>query len=225
MKLATAKKTPYNFDHVLTKLNNTSNHVKYNAVLADPNVKISVGIGAAGSGKTLLPATHALHNLLVKKIDKIVITRPAVTMEETVGYLPGDINNKMHPFIIPIYDSFKEYVSMQKIKEYIANEEIEICPMAFMRGRTFNNSWIIADEVQNTTVNQMKSLLTRIGHDSKMSLTGDLNQCDIKNVNGLSDFIKRLNKYNEESIKVVEFDENDVMRSDIVKTILGIYKD
>lgn len=219
---------------VFKKLSMTPNHVKYNKILQDPRVVVSIAIGPAGSGKTLLPSAHAITSLLNKDIQKIIITRPTITLEETLGHLPGDINKKMHPFMVPIFDHFKEYASWQSIQNYINNETIEICPFAYIRGRTFHNSWIIADEVQNTSVNQMKSLLTRIGQNSKISMTGDLDQCDVLQPygastyeNGLAHFVRKLAKHPQEleSIKVVEFDEGDIMRSKIVKEILDVYKD
>ena len=131
--------------------------------------------------------------------------------------------------MIPIYDCFKEFVSSQRLKEYVLNEQIEICPLSFMRGRTFHNSWIIADEVQNATVNQMRTLLTRIGRNSKIVLTGDLAQCDLSIGNGMADFLKRYQLYCEdndttENIRVVELGDTDVVRSNLVKTMLDVYK-
>ena len=205
------------------------NHKLYADHLRNKELSLVIGVGPAGCGKTLLPCAHAIDHLLKKEISKIVLTRPAVAMDEDHGFLPGDLESKMMPWLIPIYDCFKEYVTIQRLKEYIHNEEIEICPLSFIRGRTFNNSWIIADEVQNTTVNQMKTLLTRIGHNSKMILTGDLQQCDIKGPNGLDDFLKRYENFSVTGdsinlIKIVEFDESDIMRSELVKYILNVYK-
>jgi phosphate starvation-inducible PhoH-like protein len=215
----------------LKALEKNPNHKAYAYHIANPNVPVVIGIGPAGCGKTLISCAHAINHLVNKETSKVVITRPAVSMDESHGYLPGDIESKMMPWLIPIYDCFKQYVSVQRLREYIQNEDIEICPMSFIRGRTFNNSWIIADEMQNSTVNQMKTLLTRIGHDSKMIITGDLQQCDIKETNGLEDFLKRHEYYindteidNDEMIKFVTFDEHDIMRSDIVRHVLDIYK-
>lgn len=215
----------------LRALEKRPNHKMFADHLKNDNVNLVVGIGPAGSGKTLLSCAHAVNKLLQKDIAKVLITRPAVAMDESHGFLPGDLESKMMPWLIPIYDCFKEYVTIHRLKELIANEEIEICPLSFIRGRTFHNSWIIADEVQNSTCNQMKTLLTRIGNNSKMILTGDLQQCDLKVPNGLEDFLRRYHYFKidniedeDDAIKIVTFDETDIMRSDIVKHVLNVYK-
>lgn len=215
----------------LKVLEKRPNHKVFADCLRDPGAPLVVGIGPAGCGKTLLSCAHAINRLVKKDIEKIVITRPAVSMDEQHGYLPGDLESKMLPWLIPIYDCFKEYVTAPRLKELIHNEEIEICPLSYIRGRTFSNCWVIADEVQNSSVNQMKTLLTRIGGDCKMILTGDLQQCDLKGTNGLDDFLKRYRYYsgdNENSfsslVKIVEFEEDDIMRSEIVKHVLNIYE-
>ena len=200
------------------------NHKLYADYIKNKQIPIVIGVGPARCGKTLSPCAHAINNLLSKDISKIVLTRPAVTMDEEHGFLPGDLESKMMPWLIPIYDCFKEYITNQRLKEFLHNEDIEICPLSYIRGRTFNNPWIIADEVQNTTINQKKTLLTRIGHNSKMILTGDLQQCDIVGQNGLDDFLKRLDNVvpNDNFLKVVQFDENDIMRSEVVKYVLDV---
>lgn len=215
------------------KFNNTPNHTLYNNFIKDDDVIITIGIGPAGSGKTMLPCTHAINGLLNKKYKKIIITRPAVNMDEEHGFIPGDLENKMMPWLKPLYDYFLDYITNDKLKEYIRSETIEICPLSFIRGRTFNNCFIIADEVQNCTVNQMKTLLTRIGHETKMVMTGDLEQCDLKTQNGLQDFLdkyyiyRRDKKYdelkNKSMIEIVEFKSEDIMRSEIIKEVLDIY--
>ena len=222
----------------ISKLNFTKKHQIYHKYLSNKNVKLTIAIGPAGTGKTMLAATHAIHNLINKDIKKIIITRPVVGLEEEIGFLPGNKDEKMLPWIMPIYDVFKEYISSQKLKEYLQNEDIEICPLSYMRGRSFDNSWILADEVQNTTPKQMKALLTRIGHDSRITLAGDLEQCDVYGINGLDDFIQRFNLYTEDldkiqnikdvgcyyPIQMIKFDDQDIMRSDLVKEIIKIYK-
>lgn len=225
----------------INQYNNTPNHTLYNNFIKDDDVIITIGIGPAGSGKTLLPCTHAINGLLNNKYKKIIITRPAVNMDEEHGFIPGDLENKMMPWLKPLYDYFLDYVTYDKLRELIRSEIIEICPLSFIRGRTFNNSFIIADEVQNCTVNQMKTLLTRIGHNSKIVLTGDLEQCDLKGINGLQDFLDKYNIYyhstrlnnikyedisnsnNKSIIKIVEFKNEDIMRSEVIKKILDIY--
>lgn len=221
-------------DPTLYSLEKTQNHAKYAEYLRSDETPLVVGIGPAGSGKTLLACAYAMNKLLSKDISKVVITRPAVAMDENHGFLPGDLESKMMPWLIPIYDCFKQYVTMHRLKELIQNENIDICPLSYIRGRTFHNSWIIADEVQNSTINQMKTLLTRIGTNSKMILTGDLQQCDLKQENGLEDFLRRYHYFQQDSlesssqsndmIKIVEFNDDDIMRSDIVKHVLKIYK-
>ena len=206
----------------------TTNQKAFSFHINNPNVNMVVGIGPAGSGKTLLSCTHALERLLNKDIKKVVITRPTVCLSENLGYLPGSMEEKMNPWMIPIYDYFKEYVSANRLRELMNNEEVEICPLAYIRGRTFTNTWIIADEAQNATTSQVKTLLTRMGMHSKVILTGDLDQCDLQEPNGLADFLRRYKLYGEQNersgmIEVVKFDNDDVMRSEFVKHVLGIY--
>lgn len=214
----------------LRVLEKRANHKAYADILRDADTPLVIGVGPAGCGKTLLSCSHAMNKLVNKDINKIVITRPAVSVDEQHGFLPGDLESKMLPWLIPIYDCFKEYVTASQLRELITNEEIEICPLSYIRGRTFHDCWVIADEVQNSTINQMKTLLTRIGGNCKMILTGDPNQCDLKEPNGLNDFLKRYHYYNSNSenpensmIKVVVFDDDDIMRSDIVKHVLNVY--
>jgi len=157
-------------------------------------------------------------------IDKIVITRPIVTIEEDIGFLPGNIIKKMDPWTKPIFDIFLEYYSKSELDLLLYNGKIEICPLVFMRGRTFKNSFIIADEMQNSSPNQMKMLTTRLGINSRMVITGDLNQTDILKENGLEDFINKVFLYkNSKLIKFISFNNNDVERSDIVKEVINLY--
>lgn len=216
------------YQGIFDSLSKTQNHALYNKLLQDDSVKVVIGHGPAGVGKTLLPSTHAINKLIYGDIGKIVITRPHVPMGDDLGYLPGSKADKMLPWLVPIYDVFKEYITTNQLQQYVLNEEIEVCPVAYMRGRTFHNCWIIADEVQNTSTTQMKALLTRIGQNSKMCLTGDLNQCDLRGENGFSEFIKKYHHFREQNVIVpsigeVEFSEADVMRSEVVRDILSIY--
>jgi phosphate starvation-inducible PhoH-like protein len=157
------------------------------------------------------------------------VTRPVVTVEEEIGFLPGNLVKKMDPWTRPIFDLFLEFFSKSELDNYIHNNIIEISPLAFMRGRTFKNSIIIADEMQNSSPNQMKMLTTRIGINSKMVITGDLNQTDISHTNGLKDFLNRILDYKNgtdvalENIKIVEFEKQDIERSELVKKIIDIY--
>ena len=211
----------------------TPNQTTYLQFIQDNSLPIVFGIGPAGSGKTLLPCVHAIKLLKDGHIDKIVITRPIVAVEEEdIGFLPGNINKKMDPWTRPIFDIFKEYYSQNTIHSFLQSGKIEISPLAYMRGRTFKNSFIIADEMQNSTPNQMLMLTTRIGDNSKMVITGDLNQTDRStDNNGLSHFIQKFNFYILNSfydhstipIKTVFFKNKDIQRSPIVSQILDIY--
>lgn len=197
------------------------NDYKYNMIIAN---------GAAGTGKTLLACQSAIKELYDGNKDKIIITRPVVPVEEEIGFLPGSLNQKMDPWTRPIMDIFNEYHSKNNIKTMMKDNTIEISPLGFMRGRTFKDAFIIADEMQNCSPNQMIMLLTRLGTNSKIVITGDLRQCD-KKQSGLKDLLEKLNiyyKYNDSELKkdgigIVEFNSSDVQRSEIVSKILKIY--
>lgn len=183
-------------------------------------------VGPAGTGKTMLACYAAIEGLNDGDFNKIILTRPAVSVEEDIGYLPGTLEEKMDPWTRPIMDIFSEFYSQHQIANMIREKIIEICPLAYMRGRTFKNSFIIADEMQNSTPNQMKMLLTRIGDNSKMVITGDLKQHDRKyHDNGLKDIYEKLQKTKYKRIECITFDYEDIERSPIVKDILQIYGD
>lgn len=189
---------------------------------------IILATGPAGSGKTLVSTLWAMKKFQEKKFSKIVITRPNVAVDDKdIGFLPGDIFKKMSPWMAPILDIFKEYYSVAEVEEMIKNEVIEIVPIAFIRGRTFKNAIIIIDEAQGTTVNSILAILTRIGENSKMIVTGDPKQTDKTKENGLVDFIYKLKNSDKKSsrIEFVEFDIRDVERHPVVKDILYLYKD
>jgi phosphate starvation-inducible PhoH-like protein len=206
------------------------NQQNYVDNLNDKNVDMIIAVGPAGTGKTLFACLKAISQLKSGEIRKLVVTRPVVTVEEEIGFLPGNINKKMDPWTRPIFDLFLEFFSKAEVDNFIFNNVIEISPLAFMRGRTFKNSFIIADEMQNSSPNQMKMLTTRIGVNSKMVITGDLNQSDIPSKNGLKDLIEKIDNYNIKnndelsSIKVVNLEKEDIERSDIVKNIINIYE-
>jgi phosphate starvation-inducible PhoH-like protein len=212
----------------------TPNQQMYFDLLRDPNVHILAGIGPAGCGKTLFACTAAIHALRNKAVERIVITRPLVSVdEEELGFLPGSIVNKMDPWTRPIFDIFKEFYSVGQIHSMIENGVIEISPLAYMRGRTFKRAFIIADEMQNSSPTQMLMVLTRIGHGSKLVITGDLKQSDRSDSNGLGDFIRKL-KVNCGSdgaggfgcsplIRFVEMNSVDVQRSQVVSSVLNLY--
>jgi len=202
-----------------------ANQKEYLKKLQDENTNIVLAIGPAGTGKTMLAVQHGIKLFQEGIVDKIVVTRPAVSVDEDLGFLPGTLNEKMAPWTRPIFDVFQEYYQAKDIAKMLEEGVIEISPLAYMRGRTFKNAYIIADECQNTTVNQMKMLLTRLGEGSKMVVTGDLAQADRMNDNGLIDFCNLLAGKNLKHIDIIEFDHRDIERHHAVKEILSIYGD
>jgi len=205
----------------------TPNQELYTKYLNDPDKSIVLGIGPAGCGKTLFACITALDHLKRGKVDKIVLTRPIVPVEEEeIGFLPGNLVNKMDPWTRPIFDIILEHYQQHELTMMLKNNIIEVSPLAFMRGRTFKNCFIIADEMQNSTPNQMLMLTTRIGTNSKMVITGDLKQSDRSENNGLKDLMYKLREPENqeiEEIKMVEMKEEDIERSPIVRKILNIY--
>ena len=193
--------------------------------LLDPSKDIVFGVGPAGTGKTLIAVQVAIKMFKEKQDNKIVVTRPVVSVDEDLGFLPGTLEEKMAPWTIPIFDVFKLYFTTQDIRNMLYEGIIEISPLAFMRGRTFHNCYIVADEMQNASTNQMKMLLTRIGRHSKLAVTGDLHQTDRPKDNGLSDFIEKLNKRASKLIDIVSFAKKDVLRHKAVQEVLDIYGD
>ena len=193
--------------------------------LMDSSKDIIFGIGPAGTGKTMLACQSAVKAFLSKEVDRIVVTRPAVSADEDLGFLPGTLEEKMAPWTRPIFDVFREYFYANEIEGMIKEGVIEISPLAYMRGRTFKDAYIIADEMQNATPNQMKMLLTRIGTGSKMVVTGDLNQADRLKDNGLIDFMNHLSESNSTRIVAVNFHKGDIERHDAVKEVLQVYGD
>jgi phosphate starvation-inducible PhoH-like protein len=198
----------------------------YIDLLTNPAKLIIFATGPAGTGKTMLAVLAALRALRDGSAEKIVVTRPAVGVDdEQHGFLPGDLNEKMAPWTRPIFDIIGEYYRQQDIVRMLDEGIIEISPLAYMRGRTFHNAWVIADEMQGTTANQMKMLLTRIGQNSKMVVTGDLNQTDkqFHPTNGLQDFLQRVESYTPKSIGLVHFSNRDVQRHPVIKDVLRLY--
>jgi phosphate starvation-inducible PhoH-like protein len=174
----------------------------------------------------MLAVMHGIKLYQEGLVDKIIVTRPAVSVDEDLGFLPGDLNEKMAPWTRPIFDVMGEYYKQSDIAEMLKEGVIEISPLAYMRGRTFKNAYIVADEMQNATVSQMKMLLTRLGEGSKMVVTGDLAQADRRSDNGLIDFTNLLaSKPNLKHIDIVEFDHKDIERHDAVREVLNIYGD
>jgi phosphate starvation-inducible protein PhoH len=191
--------------------------------LLSSTAPIIIGTGPAGTGKTLL-ACHAGSKALISgQVQRLVLTRPAVSVDEQHGFLPGNLNKKMEPWTRPMFDALYRYFSPKKVNEMVYDQQIEICPLAYMRGRTFDKAWIIGDEMQNSTPSQMKMLLTRIGEGSKMVIAGDVRQHDRGfEVNGLSDLVSRLN-LDSENIRHIAFTEDDVIRAEVIKEILRFY--
>ena len=181
-------------------------------------------IGPAGTGKTFLAVSHAVSFLVSGMVDRIIISRPAVEAGEKLGFLPGDFKQKVDPYLKPIYDSLHENLPNEKVLKLINNEKIEIAPIAFMRGRTLNNAYVILDEAQNTSAVQMKMFLTRLGNNSKMVVTGDLTQIDLpsEQKSGLIDAERNLKNIN--NISFVYLSEQDVVRHALVSEIIKAYK-
>jgi phosphate starvation-inducible PhoH-like protein len=200
--------------------------------LTDPNIHIVLGVGPAGSGKTLFACCEAVDELKRGAVEKIVITRPVVPVEEDIGFLPGSLIHKMDPWTRPLFDIFLEFYSQTDINAMLHNGILEISPLAYMRGRTFKRAFIIADEMQNSSPNQMMMLTTRIGDGSKMVITGDLKQSDKGVDNGLADFMKKIRGYERfcesrnltlPNIRLVEMAATDIQRSPIVSKLIDIY--
>ena len=194
--------------------------------LNDPNKMIVFAIGPAGTGKTMLAVQWAIDQLKYGSADKIIVTRPAVSVDEEHGFLPGDLNEKMAPWTKPIFDVIAENFNAREIENFVKEGVIETSPLAYMRGRTFKNAVVVADEMQNATPSQMKMLLTRLGTGSKMVVTGDLQQADRPSNNGLLEFLGLYNNFQgHRYVDLVKFDVQDVERHDAVKEILAIYGD
>jgi len=198
-------------EDLLDSLNNTSKHIVF-------------ATGPAGTGKTMLAVQMGVRKLEDGEVDRLVITRPAVSVDEQHGFLPGDLKQKMQPLSSPIFYFLEEYYKPKQLLQMVENKTIEISPLAYMRGRTFKNSWIIADEMQNATQEQTKMLLTRIGEGSKIVVTGDLAQHDRGySNNGLKDFLNKLNAKAYTTISHVQFTKKDVERHPVVADVLQIY--
>ena len=181
-------------------------------------------LGLAGTGKTYISVALAVKALKEKHIKKIILTRPAVEAGENLGFLPGDLDDKLSPYMRPLYDSLHDMLSKEKLNYFLENNYIEIVPLAFMRGRTLDNAFVILDEAQNTTINQMKMFLTRMGPNSRFLICGDPSQIDLplSQNSGLVHAVSILNSL--PGIGIIKFDEKDIIRHKLVKTIIKAYK-
>ena len=192
--------------------------------LRNSSYRIIVASGPAGTGKTLFSVEEGLRKFIQGKVDKIIFTRPSVSVDEKLGFLPGTLEDKMAPWVRPIFDIVHNFIKPKDLEKLIEDKIFEISPLGFMRGRTFKNAWIVADEMQNSTISQMKMLLTRIGENSKLVITGDLEQNDLSGKNGLDDFLDKIRGRRSDSINSVEFKDQDIEREEVVKEVLDIYK-
>ena len=203
---------------------------RYLDYLSDPKITILIATGPAGTGKTMLVSDAAIKAFLSGKIRRIVITRPTVSVDEQHGFLPGSLEKKMDPWLQPLYDVFLQTIPQSDLDYYIENRSIEVAPFAYMRGRTFRDCWVIGDEMQNSTISQMKMLVTRIGKNSKLIMTGDLEQYDRGfSQNGLEDLINRIklsegNGIQLAHLKHIRFTLRHVERHPAVKEILKLYQ-
>lgn len=216
-----------NFKKTIDLIPRTLNQEKLILALQNQSQHIVITQGPAGTGKTYLAMLAAIKNFQEGNCKRIVLTRPAVGVEgEKHGFLPGDLFSKMEPWTKPLLDVLREYYRPQDVKNMIDEQIIEISPLAFMRGRTFKESWIVADEMQNSTPEQVKMLMTRIGHQSKIVITGDVEQADRKGSNnGLLDICNRLSAKAVEGIAVCDMTAKDIQRHSIIGSVLYLYSD
>ena len=204
--------------HINIRSTNQQNYV--NSIIENDAV---FAIGPAGTGKTYLAVARAVEALENSNVKRIILVRPVVEAGEKLGFLPGDLSEKVDPYLRPIYDALYEFIGFEKVNRLIEKHIIEVAPLAFMRGRTLNECYIILDEAQNTTIPQMKMFLTRMGFGSKMVITGDITQIDLPNPSqsGLLDAMKILD--NIEQITFCELDSQDIVRHQLVKRIVSAY--
>ena len=205
----------------------TRNQERLVLALQDSDQHIVITAGPAGTGKTYLAMLAAVKAFRAGDVDRIILTRPAVGVEgEEHGFLPGDLNQKMDPWVRPLTDILREYYRQQDVAAMLEEQTIEIAPLGFMRGRTFKSAYIIADEMQNATPNQCKMLMTRIGENSKIVITGDIEQADrIKGNNGLADLCQKLSEGGVTGIAVCNLDNKDIQRHRIIDSVLKLYAD
>ena len=211
------------FDQKFTTPKTRSQEI-YVSMLRSKSKKIVLATGPAGTGKTMFATEFGVRNFLLGRCEKLIFTRPSVSVDEDLGFLPGTLEDKMAPWVRPIYDVLYQFMHPREVSELMEEKVIEIAPLGYMRGRTFKNCWIVADEMQNSTVSQMKMLLTRIGECSRLVVTGDLEQHDkVTDQNGLEDFLDKFRGRRSSSISSFEFERQDIQREEVVKEILDIY--
>ena len=244
MSIKTSSSSPIKKTHMIGKsgtlyLPKTENQRLYVEHLSNSSIPLVFGLGPAGCGKTLFACNAAVNALRSGSVDRIVLTRPIVAAEEELGFLPGSIEMKMDPWTRPIFDILGEFFSSTQVHTMVQNNVIEISPLAYMRGRTFKRAFIIADEMQNSTPNQMLMMTTRLGDGSRMVITGDLNQSDRGSENGLADMVRRLHKKKGlgagsssgsgmevgDLIRFIEMENKDIQRSLIVSYLIDLYDD
>lgn len=182
---------------------------------------VTFSSGPAGCGKTFLAVAYCVHRLLENKYKRLITSRPAVEAGEEIGFIKGTINEKMDPYMTPIYDSLAQLIDQKTLNEWVNQKKLQIAPIAFLRGRTFSEALVIIDEAQNTTIKQMKLILSRLGRNSKMIITGDPDQSDISGVNGFVDALDRLQGI--PGLSYVTLQIEDIQRDKIVKNILSRY--
>ena len=193
------------------------------AALLDAMAKhnLCIAVGPAGTGKTYLAISAAVEAMEAGRVDRIILSRPAIEAGETLGFLPGDMHEKMAPFLRPLYDALNDRMGSKRLKQYLSDGAIEIAPIGFMRGRTLNNAFVVIDEAQNCTYNQIKMILTRLGWHSTMVLTGDPDQSDLlPNLSGLSEIAKKLEPV--PGIALVRLTDRDIVRHPLVASMLGV---
>lgn len=218
-----SKSEKNNFENKFTHPKNPHQE-EYVAHLKNKTRKIIVATGPAGTGKTLFATEFGVKNFLLGTYEKLIFTRPSVSVDEELGFLPGTLEEKMAPWVRPIYDVLYNFVTPKEVTALMEDKVIEIAPLGYMRGRTFKNCWIVADEMQNSTISQMKMLLTRLGENSRLVITGDLEQFDrINELNGLDDFLNKFKGKRSSSISSFEFSRSDIQREEVVKEVLDIY--
>lgn len=185
---------------------------------------IVVVAGAAGSGKTACAAAVGVSKLLSGEVSKIVIARPTVTSGEGMGFLPGDVNAKLWPFSLPVIDCLNKHMAPAQVRAMINDEIIELCPLAYVRGRTFERSWVILDEAQNCRPSSLMTVMSRLGAGSRLVITGDTEQSDLGTDNGLTDLLERLEFADPADFGVIEFGPEDIVRHRIIAKVIALYK-